>query len=150
MAYGAFVERTHRPTAQGVREVLGRGRPHWDALADFMTTTYKARSDFKFYGRNFGWALTYRKAGRSLLALFPARGALTALVVLGHTEVGWALEVRLSEDVKALIDGATEFKEGRWLFVPVRTRKDVVDVEKLVLVKAPPRNGAWVSPGVSR
>ncbi len=150
MAYGAFVERTRRPTAPGVQEVLGRGRPHWDALADFMTKTYKARSDFKFYGRNFGWAVTYSKGGRSLLALFPAKGMLTALVVLGHSEVGWALEVRLNEDVKRLIDGATEFKEGRWLFIPVRTKRDVVDVEKLVLVKAPPRSGAWVSPGASR
>jgi Protein of unknown function (DUF3788) len=150
MAYGAFVERTQRPTAQGVREVLGRGRSHWDALAEFMTKTYKARSDFTFYGRSFGWAVTYRKAGRSLLALFPAKGTLTALVVLGHTEVGWAHEVRLSEAVRTIIEGAPEFKEGRWLFVPVRTKKDVVEVEKLVLAKAPPRSGAWVSPGSSR
>ncbi len=34
----------------------------------------KARSKYKFYGKNCGWALGYSKSGKSVISLYPLLG----------------------------------------------------------------------------
>jgi hypothetical protein len=144
VAYGAFTERAIRPDEAAVHDVLGDARGRWDELVGFVSDTHRARGELRFYGRNHGWALTFRKYGKSLLGLFPDAGALTALVVLTDEQVGRALTAGLSKPVRDLVARTTPIHEGRWLYVPVRSARDVADVKVLVGARAvrppaPPR-----------
>jgi len=144
VAYGSFTERTARPDQATIDETLGDARAVWDELADLATHTYHARGDLRFYGRNHGWALAFRKGGKSLLGLFPGKGALTALVVLTGEQVERALAAGVSDGVRDLIARTDPIHEGRWLYVPVRSGRDVADLRVLVGARAarppaPPR-----------
>ena len=144
MAYGAFTERTARPDEAAIADVLAGARGRWDELVEFVGDTFQARGELRFYGRNHGWALTFRKSGKSLLGLFPATDALTALVVLTGEQVERALAMGVSEAVRDLIERTTPIHEGRWLYVAVLSARDVDDVKTLVGARAarppaPPR-----------
>lgn len=141
MAYGTFIDKAARPTPERAREVTGRAKAHWDALADLATGAYRARGELRFYGRNYGWAMTYRASGVTLLALFPSRDALTALVVLpaACSEAALALRPPLRPAAAQLITAATSYREGCWLFIAVRSAGDVEDVRRLVALKRPPK-----------
>jgi Protein of unknown function (DUF3788) len=141
LAHAAFTERTSPPTPEQAREATGSAVRAWDALADYVADAYRARAGLRFYGRNYGWAMTYRSAGVTLLALFPDRGLVTALVVLPGScvETALGLDPPLGRGVLDQLEGATAFREGRWLFIPVHTEAEVEDVQRLVALKRPPR-----------
>jgi hypothetical protein len=135
VSYGCFTDRARRPAETGSLTVLGSARPAWDDLIGFAEANGAKPDGFKFYGRNYGWALTYRKGGRTLLALYPDHGGFTALVVLGDDRLGVALGGSLSDATRAVIAAATPFKEGRWLFVRVTSAADAGDVKELLRAK---------------
>jgi len=141
LAYGAFTEKAAPPTPDAAREATGSARPRWDALTDFITGAYHPRGGLRFYGRNYGWAVTYRAGAVTLLALFPGRDAVTALVVLPAAcfEAAVSLDPPLRRGAADQLERATPYREGRWLFVPVHTTDDVEDVRRLVALKRPPK-----------
>lgn len=151
MSYGCFTDRGRRPTEAESLAVLGSARSWWDELAGFAEAKGAKPGGSKFYGRNFGWAWTFRKGGRTALALFPDDGGLAALVVLGGDQLEIALAGELSDATRSLIAAATPFKEGCWLFVRVRAAADIGDVKRLLcakLVRAGRRPAG--APGLSR
>ncbi len=136
LAYGAFTERTDRPSEAAIEAALGASLPLWDELILFVATITRARGELRFYGRNHGWALTFRNRGRSLLGLFPAEGELTGLVVLNDAETQSALTTGLSPTVLEVIAQTRPIKEGRWIYVAVRDHAAVEDVKRLVAARA--------------
>jgi hypothetical protein len=139
LVYGVFTEKEAPPTPEQARDSVGSVRDHWDALADFVTGAYRARGGLRFYGRNYGWAVTYRAGAVALLALFPGLDAVTALVVLPAAcfEAALSLDPPLRRAAAEQLERATLYREGRWLFIPVRTADDVEDVRRLVALKRP-------------
>jgi len=90
MAYGCFTVRGVPPTMEEARAAVGGCAGLWDRLMACAAERYRARPNFTFYGRNHGWALVFRKAGKALLGVFPDREAVTALVVLPVAEAALA------------------------------------------------------------
>ena len=62
-----------------------------------------------------------------------------AQIVLGSTQVEQALALELGEAVGTLLRETPQFHDGRWLFIPVRTARDAVDVKQLLQVKRRPK-----------
>lgn len=135
MSHGSFTERTAQPSVDEMTAVLGRARPRWDALVQ-AAEALGAKGELRFYGRNYGWALAFRRRGRALLALFPGVGMLVALVVLTEAQAGEALRLRLDPAVRTVIERTPSLKEGRWVFVPVANAKVVRDVGRLAAIRA--------------
>jgi hypothetical protein len=96
---------------------------------------------FKFYGKKDGWVLWFGKSGRPLLSLYPRADSFIALVVIGPTVVDKAKALPLGGKAKAMLDGAREYHDGRWLFIPVESGDDVSDIEHLLLAKVRPAAG---------
>ena len=136
MAYGCFTVRGVPPTMEEARAAVGGRAGLWDRLMACAAERYRARPNFTFYGRNHGWALVFRKAGKALLGVFPDREAVTALVVLPVAEAALAASLDLQAAVLDIVRGTPQLKDGRWLFLPVRSARDAADVERLVALKA--------------
>ena len=62
-----------------------------------------------------------------------------AQIVLGNAQVEQALALELGEAVGTLLRETPQFHDGRWLFIPVRTARDAVDVKQLLQVKRRPK-----------
>ncbi|MBI4674158.1 MAG: DUF3788 domain-containing protein [Chloroflexi bacterium] len=133
----AFLDKEPQPTPEQILQVLGAKRMLWEQIAAFMGAQYDLPGEFKYFGKNSGWDVWFRKAGRTLVQLTPQSGKFTALVVLGGAEAARANELSLGKKVRKIFDAARPLHDGRWLFIPVTTARDVKDILHLVQIKRP-------------
>jgi hypothetical protein len=94
-----------------------------------------------FDGEKYGWAIRYRKSGKTLVTLYPERGSFMALVVLGKPELvkAKALAARLSKRVQAVLKDATQLRDGRWLWIRPASKADIDSIRVLLGVKRRPK-----------
>jgi hypothetical protein len=135
MAIGEFVDKQYRPTMKEMFEAIGPKKELWEKLHRFVTDNYRVKQDLAFYGKNYGWAIRFRKGGKTLLSIYPANGRFTVQIIVGETHAKKASSLKLGKKVRNALENAHPFPEGRWLFIRVASRKDVTDVEKLLLLK---------------
>ncbi len=143
MSIGAFTAKTHRPTESQVRKTIGAMFPAWQALDKFIRENYSVQEDFVFlYGKNYGWATRLRIKGKLLTALYPTQDGFTVQIILNPAAIEQAQKMKPGKNVQAAIARANPYPEGRWLFIPIETQKDLKDVKRLLPLRAEPRKGA--------
>lgn len=138
MPIGYFLDKTRPPTPEELQAVMGSVFPLWQRLLRFIETNYKLSEDMSYGGKNYGWNLWYRKSGKSLVSLYPQQDRFVAQVVLGREQAGKTATLNLGEKVRKLVDETQQRHDGKWLFIPVTDEADVMDVEKLLLLKRRP------------
>ena len=141
MAPTVFMDPEHVPGDREIARALGSSAPLWERLTEYVEESYGIEPTSVPPSRNSGWDVKYRKGGKTLVALTPVEGGFTALVVLGEKETEAARGLGLGDHVRAVLDGARQLRDGRWLFIAVESDRDVDDVEALLAVKRRP-NGA--------
>ena len=136
MPVGSLVDGKHRPTAHDISSVLGSRAILYKDLCESIATDYGIKGELEFGGPKYGWVLEYRKGGRPLAALYPANKKLIVQIVLGRNAVEEAAKLDLGRNVRAVYDNARQLYDGRWLFVPVTSKRDLEDVKRLIRIKA--------------
>jgi hypothetical protein len=135
LSIGGFVDAKHRPSSAEVESALAGKAVLWNDLLDHLSKTYDQKGALNFGGPKYGWELSFRKGGRPLADLYPSNGFFVAQVVLGRAATEAAKKLPLGEHVRSVFDGARQLYDGRWLFVPVRTKRDLEDVKLLIDAK---------------
>ena len=138
MSIGSFTDRNHQPTRDEILREIGSSRGAWESLEATITQNYRVKTDFGFYGKNYGWAQRFRKGGKALISLYPRQNGFTVQVVLDETGIQKALEAGLGENTRQAIESANPYPEGRWLFIRIETGEDLADVRRLLEIKAKP------------
>jgi hypothetical protein len=138
MGISIFTDREHQPTMEEVFAAVGSSRPLWENLTWFIADNYRIQGDFTFYGKNYGWAVRFRRGGKALLSLYPGQESFTVQIVIGQTQADKALSLSLSKKVSKILEDAHQFREGRWLFINVESAPDLSDVQQLLIVKSRP------------
>jgi len=139
MAVGTFIDKLHQPTMKKIFASIGSKKELWDSLERFVAENYRTKRDFAFYGKNYGWAVRFRKAGKALLSMHPGEGNFTVQIVLGETPAKKASSPKFGKNVRHVLEKAHEFPEGRWLFIKIGSKRDVRDVQQLLLLKEQPK-----------
>lgn len=136
MSIGCFTDKGYRPTDDQIQQAVDSKLPLWNELICFVRETYPVQEDFKFlYGKTYGWALRFRIRGQLLVSLFPTQGGYTAQVNLSPEAIEKAQSMDMSENVQLAISSANPYPEGRWLFIPVETGKDIADIQRLIAMR---------------
>ena len=135
---GAFLDRAEPPDQAELAEVLGPARGLWDRVASAVESAYGVQPEPWFYGKESGWVARYRRSGRSLVALLPERGRASAIVVIGPSAYPVAMELQLEPPVRAALEAAHPYPEGRWVRVEVTTAAIADDIVRLIAAKSPP------------
>jgi hypothetical protein len=138
MAKGAFTDKEHEPTMEETLATVGSKRGLWEDLIQFIADKYRARGDFKFYGKNYGWALRFRKGGKALVSLYPGQDSLVVQLIIGPTQAEEAFRLTLGKNARKALEDAHPYPEGRWLFIGVESGQDLADVQRLLMAKARP------------
>lgn len=138
MSIGFFTDKTHQPAPEEIASALGEKGSLWADLIEFIAQTYQMEGPISYGGKNYGWNLWYRKSGKSLASLYPQQNAFVVQIVLGNAQVEAALQLSLSEQVGKLLRETPQLHDGRWLFIPVSSQRDVDDIKQLLLVKKKP------------
>jgi Protein of unknown function (DUF3788) len=136
VSIGAFVDKQHQPTIEAMIVSVRSKQRLWQGLTQFIEENYRVKRDFAFYGKNYGWALQFRSAGRVLAAFYPGTDSFTVQIIIGPAQHEEALQLRLGAKVRDILINARAFTEGRWLFIPVESEKDCCDVRRLLRVRA--------------
>ena len=138
MSISVFADKEHRPSSKELAEVLAAKYPLWQALTAFLLDNYQLAGDLIFGGKNYGWNVWWRKSGKTLMSLYPQKNAFVAQIVLGHEQVEKALGLALGAKASKILCDTPQLHDGRWLFIPVTTQRDVRDVEQLIQLKRRP------------
>jgi hypothetical protein len=137
MSIGAFSNKKQRPSEAEIRDMMGTGLSDWDELVQFVREKYTPEEEFRFlYGKKYGWALRFQMRRKLLSSFYPREGGLTVQINLGPAAIDQALEMDLGENVLGVINRATAYPEGRWLFIPVKTPQDIQDIQRLLALRA--------------
>lgn len=136
MSAGAYLDKDHPPRTQVIMDRLGQAHLQWSELIKWVEESWLTRGEWKFYGKNYGWALRFKKDGKALVSFYPNEGFLTAQVVLSSSAVKETPSLRLRKSTQQLIDRANPYPEGRWVFLKVNCNSDVADVRKLLNLKS--------------
>ncbi|HUT18825.1 MAG TPA: DUF3788 family protein [Anaerolineae bacterium] len=133
MRISHFTDRKHPPSADEIRLVLGTKYKLWERVIRLVEADDRVSGEWTTWGG--GWNIRYRSRGSSLVALYPQQGGFVAQVVLGKAQSEQALALHLGDKVGKMLRERPQLRDGKWLYIPVRTTADVEDVEQLIELK---------------
>ena len=139
MSIGVFLDKGHQPKLPEVFDALGSKQPIWEKLTEFISSNYPIPGEWNFGGRNYGWNVWYRKSGKTLVSLYPQQGGFVVQIVLGKDQAKQALDLKFGNNVGTVLKNTPQLHDGRWLFIQVKTEKDIKDIQQLLLVKRKPK-----------
>ncbi len=139
MAYERFLDRDKQPDRDLLHETIGReSLPVWEDVVAYLEEQFPDYQDeWIFYSAQHGWALRYRKESRQLCALFPERGAFTALIMLNPEEDAQALDQvnYFNMRIQGLLSRPSSLPQGRWLWMRLEDHTDFVGFKLLMEIK---------------
>jgi Protein of unknown function (DUF3788) len=136
MSVSFFADKTYQPTDAEIREAIDPLFSIWQELAQWIREKYPTQEDFKFlYGKNYGWGLRFRIKGKLLITLYPGQGHFTAQIILRPEAIEKAQGMELGQNAQQAIERANPYPEGHWLFIPVESQNDLMDVQTLLTLR---------------
>ena len=137
-----MIDKTQEPTEEEMTIFIGEQAGNaWVELRHFIEDNYDFVPETAFYGAKYGWAVRYRRSGRTLCSLFPEKGGFSVLIVLGRKDSEKALSMRdeLSTRMNTILRSTEQLHDGRWLWIRMLAMNDVDDVKKLLQTKRKPK-----------
>jgi Protein of unknown function (DUF3788) len=136
MALSAFIDKSHPPTDDDLRPVLGRAHEAWARLIELVT----ARIDqilpvWGFTSEVTGWGLRLKRKGRVILYMTPRKGHFLVSFALGEKAVAAAHAKRLPASVLKTIDSSPRYAEGRGVRFEVQHSREVSALATLAKIK---------------
>jgi len=138
MSSGFFTDMEHEPRQDEIIKLLCSSGGLWTELLRFIRQSYLIEGEFKYYGKKSGWAFRIHKGGKALLMLFLEEDGFKAQIVLNPEQTKKALAAGLSDETTAMLKDAKVFHDGRWLYIDLKSEKDLEDIKKLLVVKRKP------------
>ncbi len=142
MSFERMLDKERLPTGKDIIDYLGRDAAQaWGDIVSFIEDNYNFTPEAVFGGKKYGWAVRYRRSGKSLCTLHPEKGAFTVLIVLGGRETEQTLSdlANFSPGVAELISSARQYHDGRWLWLRVLSKDDTADIKRLLQIKKKPQ-----------
>lgn len=136
MGISIFVDRNCKPTLNEIFEVVSTSNINLQSLLNIIERKFKAKSEFKFYGKNYGWALNFQKSGKSFISIYPGNGIYTVQIILDKNQVIDAMNSNITECAKGIISSTEEIHEGRWIYIKVTSERDINDIETLLFIRS--------------
>jgi hypothetical protein len=139
MSIGLFDDKKHPPSEIEISAAIGPMLNEWQASIEWVRTNYPVRDELKFmYGQKYGWGRKFQVGGSLLACLYPTRNGFTAQVILNNTALAKADQLKLKKSARQAIAKATPYPEGKWLFIPITCRGDLLDFQQLLVLKRQP------------
>ena len=141
LLYQRLLDKKLKPGKEIIQKTIGKtAKAAWNNLQRFMDKNYELTPETVFYGSNYGWALRYRKSGKTLCCFFPEEGAFSVLIVLGKKEIEKTVNVlsEFSHTTKEIILNTPQLHDGRWLWIRIFGVDEIDDIKDLVRIKRKP------------
>ena len=136
MALSIFSDKTKQPDEGDLSLALGDTFIFWNEIKSFVHQQYPAAAEeWKFPGSAYGWSFRLRDKKRVIVYLTPNDGYFTLAMVLGKDAADDALKSSIPAAMKAIIESAPVYAEGRGFRFEVRSKTMTVHVKKIISLK---------------
>lgn len=136
MALSVLDDRSHEPTEQDLRRVLGEAYEPWSRLIAAVGERIAPLAPLWAYtGASAGWGLRLVHRKRVILYMTPQSGQFLVSFALGEKAVAAAKGRRLPAALLKSIDAAPRYAEGRGLRLEVSRNSQVPPLAALAQVK---------------
>lgn len=135
MALNVLDDPSAPPQPAQLRRALGRAAPSWFRLVADAGRSHGPLTEQWNFGAKFGWSLRLRRGDKILLYLTPQAGTFLVGIVLGERAVKAAFEAGLPEPVRAAVETAPRYAEGRGLRLTVSKATELRAILTLVDAK---------------
>jgi len=132
MSKGFFTDKNRKPTDAELIDIIGTTKNKWNLLFHYLTDDLHLKGELKFYGVNYGWALRFNKAGKSVIALYPNKDCITVQIILNGNQVSKALSSGLSPEIIQIINDTEMIHEGKWIYLNIDENTDIKDIIQLI------------------
>ena len=131
-----FTDKTHQPDQHEVRMALADNYQFWEELKQFVIEKYPdALQEWNYPGKNYGWSFRLKDKKRAIIYLLPRQGFFKAAFVFGKKASDAILNDDFPEDIKASLQNAKVYAEGRGLQIDIRDGSKIAEVKRLVEIK---------------
>lgn len=141
MSYQRLLNKEKTPSQEEIIDTIGDTASLWLEIHEYIEDNYDFVPELKFFAKNHGWTIRYRKSGKTLVYFFPEDGAFSILLVLGKKEADKveAAKSQLNGKVKTVFENTEQLHDGRWLWIRVQTQADIESIKLLLKAKRKPR-----------
>ncbi len=142
MTYERLLNKGKKPSKEEIREFIGERLLFWQEIHQNIEENYDFTKELIFFTKKHGWAVRYRRKGRTMAYFFPEKGAYSILIILGKKEVEEVnlMKNKLNLQVKSVFDNTKQLHDGRWLWVRVLTKSDIDSFKVLLSAKIKPKS----------
>ena len=140
MQYQRLLNREKRPSEEEIIKTIGEKLSLWLEIHEFVGENFDLSPELVFFTKKYGWAIRYRRSGKTLVYFFPEENAFSVLLVLGGKEsekVG-LIKDKLEARIKSVFENTEQLHDGRWLWFRVLTKSDVESIKLLLQAKRKP------------
>lgn len=114
-----ITDKTYQPTVEEIDEFIGN--PLFSALCSHLETKYKALTSIDYSGEKafLGWNMSFRKAGKTLIRLYPNKLFFKILIVIGRKEKERTEQMLpdMSFSMREIYLNTQEFMGQKWLML---------------------------------
>ena len=131
-----FTDSTLSPTTSKLKEALGSTYPLWEEISDYTLKVTKGLvGEWKFSGPKFGWSFRISDKRRVIIYLLPRDQYFKVAFVFGQKATDRILEGKFDEEIKAELQAAKVYAEGRGIRIAVRDNSITIDIQELITTK---------------
>lgn len=136
MAVSVFDDKSIIPNDDMVSAVLENTNSIWDELQSYVKAEFpNITGEWKHYGKTSGWAYKLISKKRNLLFFIPQNGCFRVRIVLGEKAVACVAASNLPDEIKAAIQTATPYAEGRSIDIDINSCEQLESVKILLKIK---------------
>ena len=136
MDTSAFMDKAIMPDDTMLNGALCETFAAWKEIQKVVYLLYpKATEEWSFSGPKYGWSFRIRDKKRVIVYLLPRDKYFLAAFVFGEKATQLAMVSELSSEIKATIQEAKVYAEGRGFRVEMRSMHTVKDIRKLIEIK---------------
>jgi hypothetical protein len=141
MLYHRLLKKEEKPSEKEIIKTIGNKASLWLEIHKYIKEKYDFTSELVFWTKKYGWAIRYKKSGKTISYFFPEKGAYSTLIVLGKKESEKIdlIKRKLNTKIRLIFENTEQLHDGRWLWIRVLTKSDVKSIKVLLSTKRKPK-----------
>ena len=75
MSYERLLNKGKKPSIEEIQKIIGNKLSYWLEIHQYIENNYDFNEELVFFTKKYGWAIRYRRQGRTMAYFFPEHGA---------------------------------------------------------------------------
>lgn len=136
MDQSIFLNKKITPAEKDLVIALGDSFKMWQAVVDFVYRQYPAAgSGWNYPGEKYGWSFRIKDKKRVIVYLLPRDQFFKVAMVFGGKAFEFIINSSVSTTIKAELEAAEVYAEGRGIRLEVKQQKALKDIFRLIEIK---------------